>query len=107
MQTQTYNVLTILKENLQQSHPQLVPSSTIANQLQVELPALKQALKRLEGIGVIETDPDQEFNLITPKGLLWLGEYNPLLQGEKQAFATPWGATEEELADRLYNTTPI
>jgi ribosomal protein S19E (S16A) len=36
------------------------------------LPELRQVLKSMEGMGVIETDPDLQYNLITRKGLAWL-----------------------------------
>lgn len=65
-------VLTILSENLAKIQPQLVPSTTIAEQMDMSLPEVKQVLKSMEGSGVIETDPDNQYNLITPKGLQWL-----------------------------------
>lgn len=65
-------VLTILSENLKNPQPQLVPSSTIAGQMNMRLPELQQVLKSMEGMGVIETAPDLQYNLITRKGILWL-----------------------------------
>lgn len=67
-------VLTILWENLKETHPQLVPSRTIAGQMNMSLPETQQVLKSMEGMGVIETDPDLQYNLITQKGLLWLNK---------------------------------
>lgn len=62
-------MLAILSDNLQHNPPQLVPSINIAGQLNMTLPELQQVLKSMEGRGFIETDPDQQYNLITPKGL--------------------------------------
>ena len=65
-------VLAILSENLKKIQPQLVPSTVIAEQMNMDLPELQRVLKSMEGVGVIETDPDQQYNLITQKGLHWL-----------------------------------
>lgn len=70
-------VLTILFENLKEKSPQLVPSTSIADNLDMCLADLRQLLKSMEGIGVIETDPEQQYNLITPKGLSWLDQQHP------------------------------
>ncbi len=71
-------VLTILFENLQESHPQLVPSAAIAENMDISLQELQKVLKPMKGMGVIESDSDLQYNLITPKGLIWLGERNPI-----------------------------
>ncbi len=73
------HVLTILFENLQESHPQLVPSTTIAEDMDMSLQELQKVLKPMKGMGVIESDTDLQYNLITPKGLVWLGERNPMV----------------------------
>jgi DNA-binding MarR family transcriptional regulator len=70
-------VLTILWKNSKEIHPQLVPSVTIAGQINMSLPETQQVLKSMEGMGVIETDPDLQYNLITQKGLLWLNKQSP------------------------------
>lgn len=62
-------VLSILSENLQKSHPQLVPSVSIAEQLNISLSELHLVLKRMDGRGEIETSVDLNYNLITKKGL--------------------------------------
>jgi DNA-binding IclR family transcriptional regulator len=71
MKKHKLRILGILNENLKENRPQLVPSSTIAGQMNMNLPELRQVLKSMEGMGVIETDPDQQYNLITREGLLW------------------------------------
>lgn len=68
----TEQILAILLENLRHPQPQLVPSAEIAGQMDIELGELQQVLKSLQGQGIIETDPDQQYNLITPKGLQWM-----------------------------------
>ncbi len=75
----TFHVLTILSDNLKENPPQLVPSTRIAGAMNIELPELEQVLKAMNGMGVIETDPGLQYNLITQKGLVWLGEQNPLV----------------------------
>jgi predicted transcriptional regulator len=67
-------VLAILSENLKKTQPQLVPSTIIAEQMNMSLLELQQVLKSMEGVGEIETDPDLQYNLITQKGLHLLGE---------------------------------
>ncbi|MEE4240581.1 MAG: hypothetical protein V2I36_03885 [Desulfopila sp.] len=71
------DILTILYKNLQTGQPQLVPSSTIAGEMNLNHKELHQLLKSMEGMGVIETDPDLQFNLITAKGVTWLNQQNP------------------------------
>lgn len=71
MQKHKLRVLAILTDNLKVTQPQLVSSAAIAGQLNMKLPELHQVLKSMEGMGVIETDPDLQYNLITRKGLLW------------------------------------
>jgi len=88
------HILTILFKNISNSQPQLVPSADIAGQMNVSLAETKQVLKSMEGMGVIETDPDLQYNLITQKGLLWLDsqipvKHMPHCMGE-------WGACSSE-----------
>lgn len=66
-------VLKILSENLQTPRPQLVPTATIAGKMGIQLPKLHQVLNAMNGIGVIQTDSDLKYNLITKKGLNYLG----------------------------------
>jgi predicted transcriptional regulator len=70
------HILTILVKNLQETNPQLVSSTTIAAQMNLGLKDLQQVLKSMEGIGLIQSDPDQQFSLITRKGLIWLDQQN-------------------------------
>jgi len=67
-------VLAILSENLRIPQPQLVPTVTIARKMGVPLPKLNQILKTMDGLGIIQTDSDLQYNLITPKGLNYLSE---------------------------------
>jgi len=67
-------VLTILSDNLRTSQPQLVPTTTIAGKMGMGLPKLHQILKTMDGMGIIQTDSDLQFSLITQKGMSYLGE---------------------------------
>lgn len=68
------HILTILFKNLQETNPQLVSSATIAAQMNLGLPDLQQVLKSMDGMGLIQSDPDQQFSLITRRGLIWLDQ---------------------------------
>ncbi|MCP3929245.1 MAG: hypothetical protein GY705_09120 [Bacteroidetes bacterium] len=70
-------VLDVLYRNSQKDHPQVVSSKTIADKLNMNLPELQKVLKSMEGMGVIETDPDLRLNLITREGLVWLEHHIP------------------------------
>ncbi len=70
-------VLDVLYRNSQKDHPQVVSSKTIADKLNMNLPELQKVLKSMEGMGVIETDPDLRLNLITREGLVWLEHQVP------------------------------
>lgn len=66
---QQQQILSILRENLAQDPPQLVATDTIAGRMNLKLPEVRRVLRTMEGQGVIETDPDQQFTLITREGL--------------------------------------
>ncbi len=65
-------ILTVLYKNAQKNHPQVVSSTSIADQLDMNLTELQKVLRSMRGTGVIETDPDLRFSLITREGLAWL-----------------------------------
>ncbi len=79
LKQQILNVLNILLENLKESQPQLVSSTNIAMEMEISLPQLQPVLKAMKGMGVIESDPDLQYTLITLKGLNYLGERNPMI----------------------------
>ena len=70
-------VLAILSENLVNPQPQLVPTATIAGRLERGVNQLRPLLRTMEGMGVIQSDPDLRFHLITAEGLRWLRERQP------------------------------
>ena len=70
----TLKVLTILSENLRNPKPQLVPTTALAAEMDIQLPKLYQVLKTMDSMGIIQTDSDLRYNLITQKGLNYLGE---------------------------------
>lgn len=68
----TRQILTILRDNLQSPQPDLVSSATIAARLQLDIRQIRPHLRRMEGMGVIQVDPDLDNSLITRQGLCWL-----------------------------------
>ncbi len=69
-----FQVLAILSDNLRTPQPQLVSTATIAGKMGMQLPKLHQILKTMDGMGIIQTDSDLQYNLITRKGLNYLGK---------------------------------
>ena len=65
-------VLSVLSDNLEQPHPDLVATSEVLDRMKVETGQLHQILKVMNGKGLIQTDYDLQFSLITPKGLSFL-----------------------------------
>lgn len=73
-------VLTILRENLNNPQPQLVKTSMLAAQMDIGIRELQKVLKTMDGLGTIQTDPDLQYNLITREGLQFLKRQRPGLQ---------------------------
>lgn len=67
-------VLTILLENLHNLHPQLVPTAAIAGEMDIQLPKLHLVLNTMNAMGLIQTNSDLQYNLITREGLNYLSE---------------------------------
>ena len=67
-------ILAILSANLCNPQPQLVSTSTLAGNMDIQLPKLRQILKSMDGMGIIQIDDDLQYSLITRKGLNYLGE---------------------------------
>ena len=65
-------ILSILSENLQNPTPELVPTTLIEGQMEISAVALRKALKTMQGMGVIESDPELRYSLITREGVTWL-----------------------------------
>jgi predicted transcriptional regulator len=84
LQKKKIHILTILFKNLRKTNPQLVSSATIAAQMDIKLAELQTILKSMEGMGVIQSDPDLQFSLITRKGLAWLDEQSSYLHAPRQ-----------------------
>jgi DNA-binding IclR family transcriptional regulator len=66
-------VLAILSKNLQNPHPQNVSTMSIAGEMEIQLPRLRVVLHTMNAMGLIQTDSDLRYNLITRKGLDYLG----------------------------------
>lgn len=65
-------VLTILSDNLKEPHPDLVTTATVAGRMNVRMAELRLLLQSMDGAGLIQTDTNQQYNLITQKGLQYL-----------------------------------
>lgn len=67
-------VLTILTKNLHNPQPQPVPTSTIAGEMDIQVPKLQTILNTMHAMGLIQTNSDLKYNLITREGLNYLDE---------------------------------
>ena len=67
-------VLTILSQNLLNPQPQLVPTTTIAGEMGIQLKTLHLVLNTMNAMDLIQTNSDLQYNIITPKGLKYLGD---------------------------------
>lgn len=72
LKQQKIQVLAILADNLNNPHPQPVPTTAIAGKLNMPVVELHAILKFMDGLGIIQTDPDLRYNLITQQGLHYL-----------------------------------
>ena len=69
-----HQVLHILSENSKKPQPQVVDSTDIAEELHLGISEIQQLIKVLNQSGVIESDQDGQYSLITPHGVHWLME---------------------------------
>lgn len=69
---QKIEILTILFENLNNPKPELLPTSMIEGRMDISTKELRKTLNSMKGMGLIQTDPDYHFNLITREGISWL-----------------------------------
>jgi len=77
-------VLTILSENLNNPVPQLVPTAAIAGKMSIQLPQLHRVLNAMNATGLIQTNPGLQYNLITAKGLHFLGKQQVTFSHSRQ-----------------------
>ena len=66
-------VLNILFDNLQNPHPQVVSIDKISEELGLPLSDTRQLLLHMDAQGVIKSDMDGHYSLITPAGIHWIG----------------------------------
>jgi len=66
-------IFILLFENMKEKLPQLVPSTSIADKLDICLTDLRQVLKNMKETGIIETNPEQQYSLITHKKIFFAG----------------------------------
>ena len=74
-------VLTILSKNLLNLQPQLVPTNAIAEEMDISQSQLHVVLKTMHAMGLIQTNPDLQYNLITQQGLHYFGDQHTQPQG--------------------------
>lgn len=75
MQTLNENklrVLAILCENLKNTQPQVVGLERIANELQMKVGETRQLLLRMDEAGIIKSDVEGHYSLITSEGICWM-----------------------------------
>lgn len=65
-------ILSVLSDNLKSPQPDVVPSVSIADALQMELTETRQVIKILHDAGAVVSDLEGYYSLITPEGLHWL-----------------------------------
>ncbi len=68
-------VLTILSGNLRKPKPQSVPTASIAEEMGIQLAKLHLVLNTMNANGLIQTNSDLQYNIITQKGLRYLGDH--------------------------------
>ncbi len=70
-------ILAVLSENLENPKPRLVSTEAIADRTEITVRQLQPLLRTMEGMGIIQSDPDLHYHLITAAGLRWLHEREP------------------------------
>jgi len=66
-------VLMVLVENFKKnSNPALVDSDTIASELNMSIVETRRIINSMNGMGVIESNMEGQYSLITRKGMDWL-----------------------------------
>ncbi len=63
-------LLKVLAENIEKRYPQVIRASEIAARLNKSEKLTRQVVRSMDGLGLIESDMDGQYALITPKGLL-------------------------------------
>ncbi len=74
LQSTQHELLRILAENLENPYPQVVASNILADRMNMSLTQIQQIIKSMEGLGVVESDMDGDFSLITLKGVSLLNK---------------------------------
>jgi len=65
-------VLSILSDNLKNPQPQVVGIERIAAELKLSLNDTRQLLLRMDEAGIIKSDMEGQYSLITREGLCWM-----------------------------------
>ncbi len=75
---QIHKMLELLAKNAEaRVRPDLVDPGCIANELNLTISETKQILKTMHEMGVIESNMEAEYSLITRLGLNRLDQYHP------------------------------
>lgn len=69
LRTKSLQILSILSDNLKNPEPQLVRSTYLADKMQVSVKEIQQILKVMDSLGVIQSDVEGQYSLITPEGM--------------------------------------
>jgi predicted transcriptional regulator len=68
--------LSILAENSRKPYPAVMDSELIAGRLNMSLGEIRQLIKYLDDMGVIQSDLEGRLSLITQEGMHWLERYS-------------------------------
>ena len=69
----TYRILKILADNaVNNTSPRVMDSDSIAKALNIKLAATQQLLTALHASGLVITNMDSQYSLITEEGMQWL-----------------------------------
>ena len=75
LQALKHKVLRLLAENATNNiSPQVMDTDTIAGMLEISLAETKQLLKALHASGVIISNMEGQYSLITQEGIQWLNQ---------------------------------
>ena len=104
LQALKHKVLRLLAENAtNNTSPQVMDSDTIAGMLEISLPETKQLLKALHASGVIISNMEGQYSLITYEGIQWLNQMtftaNSCQAQHQPVTLSPFPVTPSQLSD--------
>lgn len=69
-----HKILNLLLENLKNDQPQAVDSLTLSVKLQLTIKEVRQVVKMMNKMGIVESDQDGDRVVVTHQGLAYLAE---------------------------------